>query len=163
WLNIFGDLFRLLAFGLRSKSSLAAENLFLRKQLAFYRERKIKPRRTDNPTRLTLVLLGRWFDWRNALTVVTPKTFIRWAPQGLPTFLALEVPIRPAADPAAPPASDSQDGARQPVVGRRIANELLLKLGLRISPRTIRRYLPKLPTAPVGAPRGDQRWSTFLK
>ncbi len=78
WLNICGDPLRLLALGLRSKSSLAAENLFLRKQLAFYQERKIKPRRTDNPTRLTLVWLGRWFDWRNALAVVTPKTFIGW-------------------------------------------------------------------------------------
>ena len=75
WLNILGDVLRLFALGLRSKSSLAAENLFLRKQLAFYQERKIKPRRTDNPTRLTLVWLSRWFDWRNALTVVTPKTF----------------------------------------------------------------------------------------
>jgi putative transposase len=40
---------------------------------------------------------------------------------------------------------------------------LLLKLGLRISPRTIRKYLPKFAIAPVGKPRGDQRWSTFLK
>jgi putative transposase len=45
----------------------------------------------------------------------------------------------------------------------RIANELLLKLVLRVSPRTIRKYLPKLPTAPVGKPRSDQRWSTSLK
>ena len=45
----------------------------------------------------------------------------------------------------------------------RIANELLLKLGLRLSPRTIRKYLPKLPAAPPGNPRRDQRWSTFLK
>jgi hypothetical protein len=42
----------------------------------------------------------------------------------------------------------------------RIANELLLKLGLRVSPRTIRKYLPKLPVGPAGKPRGDQRWST---
>ncbi|MGO9451370.1 MAG: helix-turn-helix domain-containing protein, partial [Candidatus Binataceae bacterium] len=40
----------------------------------------------------------------------------------------------------------------------RIANELLLKLGLRVSPRMIGKYLPKLPTAPAGNPRGDQRW-----
>ncbi len=40
----------------------------------------------------------------------------------------------------------------------RIANELLLKLGIRISPRTVRKYLPKLP---LGDPRDDQRWSTF--
>jgi len=42
----------------------------------------------------------------------------------------------------------------------RIANELLLKLGIRISPRTVRKYMPK---RPHGQPRGDQRWSTFLK
>jgi len=45
----------------------------------------------------------------------------------------------------------------------RIANELLLKLGLRVSPRTIRKYMPKLPAAPPGRPRGDQRRATFLK
>jgi putative transposase len=45
----------------------------------------------------------------------------------------------------------------------RIANELLLKLGLRVSPRTIRKYLPKVPAAPAGHRRRDQRWSTFLK
>jgi putative transposase len=59
WLNIFGDLFRLFALGLRSKSSLATENLSLRKQLAFYQERKINLQRTANPTRLTLVWLSR--------------------------------------------------------------------------------------------------------
>ena len=45
----------------------------------------------------------------------------------------------------------------------RIASELLLKLGLRVSPRTIRKYMPKLPATPPGGPRGDQRWATFLK
>jgi transposase InsO family protein len=45
----------------------------------------------------------------------------------------------------------------------RIANELLLKLGLRVSPRTVRKYLPKLPGGPLNKPRRDQRWSTFLK
>ena len=42
----------------------------------------------------------------------------------------------------------------------RIANELLVKLGIRISPRTVSKYMP---TRPPGQPRGDQRWSTFLK
>jgi hypothetical protein len=55
------DLVHFLSLGLRSRTSLAAENLFLRKQLAFYQERKVKPRRADNPTRLTLVLLSRRF------------------------------------------------------------------------------------------------------
>src|SRR5262249_6870687 len=42
----------------------------------------------------------------------------------------------------------------------RIANELWLKLGIRVSPRTVRKYLPRVPH---GRPRGDQRWSTFLR
>jgi transposase InsO family protein len=42
----------------------------------------------------------------------------------------------------------------------RIANELLVKLGIQVSPRTVRKYMPKRPD---GEPRGDQRWSTFLK
>jgi transposase InsO family protein len=42
----------------------------------------------------------------------------------------------------------------------RIASELLVKLGIRVSPRTVRKYMPK---APPGQPRGDQRWSTFLE
>jgi hypothetical protein len=60
WLNLFADLLRFLLLSLRSKSSLAAENLFLRKQLGFYQERKIRPRRIGSPTRLTLVWLSRW-------------------------------------------------------------------------------------------------------
>ena len=42
----------------------------------------------------------------------------------------------------------------------RIANELLVQLAIRVSPRTLRKYMPK---RPFGHPRGDQRWSTFLR
>jgi hypothetical protein len=42
----------------------------------------------------------------------------------------------------------------------RIANELLLKIGVRVSPRTVNKYLPRRPR---GRPRGDLRWSTFLR
>jgi hypothetical protein len=73
WLNLFADLLRFLFLGLRSRSSLAAENLFLRKQLAFYQERRIKPRRISHPMRLTLLWLSRRFDWRSALTVVRTR------------------------------------------------------------------------------------------
>jgi len=42
----------------------------------------------------------------------------------------------------------------------RIANELLLKLGIRVSPRTVRKYMQ---LHPWEQPRGDQRWSTFVR
>ena len=40
----------------------------------------------------------------------------------------------------------------------RIANELLLKLGIRISPRTVRKYMPERPPR---RPRGDYVMDTF--
>jgi putative transposase len=42
------DLGRFLKASLRSQTALAAENLFLRKQLALYRERQVKPRRASS-------------------------------------------------------------------------------------------------------------------
>jgi hypothetical protein len=67
---------------LRSPAALAAENLFLRKQLTLYQEDRIQPKRATNATRLALVRLSRWFDWRLALAVVHPATFSRWRHQG---------------------------------------------------------------------------------
>ena len=49
------DALRFVSLGLRSRSQLAAENLFLRKQLALYGERRVKSRRADDATRITLV------------------------------------------------------------------------------------------------------------
>ena len=164
WPNLFADLVRFLVRGLRSKTSLAAENLFLRKQLAFYQERKVRPRRIDAPTRLALVWLSRWFNWSTALAVVTPKTFIGWHRKGFQLFWRKKCQ---SGRPRIPP--DLQRlirtmASENPSWGEeRIANELLLKLGLRVSPRTVRRYLPKRPAGPVGKSRNDQRWSTFLK
>jgi transposase InsO family protein len=45
----------------------------------------------------------------------------------------------------------------------RIANELLLKLGLRVSPRTVRKYLPKRPKYGRGPRLASQRWRTFVR
>ena len=50
-----------------SRTSLAAENLFLRKQLSFYQEHQIRPRRLTNSARVALVFWSRFFEWRSAL------------------------------------------------------------------------------------------------
>jgi hypothetical protein len=43
------DTLRFITVSLRPRCALAAENLFLRKQLALYLERKVKPRRAEAP------------------------------------------------------------------------------------------------------------------
>jgi len=77
-LTLIVDALRYLGLCLCPSPALAAENLFLRKQLALYQERHVKPRRATNAIRIALVWLSQWFDWRPALAMVQPKTFIRW-------------------------------------------------------------------------------------
>ena len=68
------DLLRRVAVSLRSRAALTAENLFLRKQLALYRERQVTPRRASDPLRLTLVLLARCFAWRGGRAVAAHRS-----------------------------------------------------------------------------------------
>ena len=72
------DLVVFLRLILQSRASLAAANLFLRRQLALYLERGVTPRRADPSTRVALIPLARFIDWRPILHVVKPDTLIRW-------------------------------------------------------------------------------------
>lgn len=160
--HLLRDLMALVRLGLTSRAHLAAENLFLRKQLALYQERRTKPRRSDPATRVTLVLLSRWLDWRSMLTVVQPDTLIRWHRQGWRLFWRWKSRLgRP------PISADLQRlivtmARANPTWGEeRIADELLLKLGLTVSPRTVGRYLRRLRPSRGGRPA--QRWATFVR
>ena len=85
-LQLLADLVGLLALSVRPSRSRGAENLFLRRQLALYRERGIKAHRVDAATRVSMTLLSRLFDWRDALVVVRPVTLIRWHRAGWRLF-----------------------------------------------------------------------------
>ena len=59
-LRLLADLAGLVVLSLRPRRSIEAENLFLRRELAQYQERAVKPRRVDAATRESLALLS----WR---------------------------------------------------------------------------------------------------
>jgi len=84
--DLLRDTLSFISVSLRARWALAAENLFLRKQLALYLERRVNPRRAKASAKLTLVLLSRLFAWREALTVVKPDTLIRWHRKGFRLF-----------------------------------------------------------------------------
>ena len=114
--------------------------------------------------RVFLMWLSRWFDWRGALTVVTPRTFIGWHRQGFRVYWRRKCQAGRPPIPLELQHLIRRMARENPSWGEeRIANELLLKLGLRVSPRTVQKYWPKVPAAPADNPRRDQRWSTFLK
>lgn len=158
---LFLDLLRYVYLGLRSDTVLAAENLFLRKQLALYQERHVRPRRIDAATRIALVLLSQRFKWRPSLVIGQPATLVRWHRQGFRLFWRWK--SRPGR-PRIP--IELRQLIREMALDNvswgeeRIANELLLKLGIRVSPRTVRKYMPKCSGS---GPRGDQRWRTFVR
>ena len=161
-LTLVLDAMRFLRLCLRSPTSLAAENLFLRKQLALYQEHQFKPQRATDATRFALVWLSRWFDWRQALRVVQPETFLRWHRQGFRLFWR-SPPGRPQI-PKELQALIRQMARDNPTWGQeRITNELLLKLGLRVSPRTVRKYMPSSPERGPGKRTRSQRWATFIR
>ena len=160
-LRLIEDALRWVMLLFRSQEAVEAENLFLRRQLALYIERGVRPQRIDAATRVSLAVLARLFDWRSALVVVQPATMIRWHRAGWKLLWRVKSQRGRAPIPEELRALIRRMADEKPLWGEeRIANELLLKLGVRISPRTVRKYMPK---RPPGQPRGDQRWSTFLK
>ena len=58
--DVFLDLLMFFRLTLRTPRTVAAENLFLRKQLALYVERQTKPHRATDAVRFTPVLRKNW-------------------------------------------------------------------------------------------------------
>jgi transposase InsO family protein len=146
----------------RPRLALAAENLFLRKQLALFREREKRALPTTPADRFVFSKLAHWFDWRSALIIVKPATLIGWHRAAFSRFWRWK--SRPVGRPRV--TAEVRDLIRRlatenPTWGeKRMADELLLKLQIRLSPRTVAKYRKQLP----GPRRSrDQRWSTFLK
>src|SRR5712692_7011640 len=90
-----------------------------------------------------MIALARFFDWRGALAIVKPETFIKWYRTAFRLFWRWK--SRKRGRPPLPRNIKEliQELARaNPTWGEeRIANELKLKLGIQVSPRTVRKYL----------------------
>jgi putative transposase len=169
--SFFGFAFDLLVDGLRflrltvrSHSALGAEILFLRKQLAFYEERETPPRRLNDSARLSLVFWSRLFDWRNALVIVKPETLVGWHRKGFKVFWKWKSRVGRPRLPESIRKLIIRMALENPTWGQaRVAAELSVKLGIYVSPRTVRTYWP-----PQSGPRGphrtsSQHWKTFVR
>src|SRR5215469_9526216 len=84
--GVFLDAFTFIRLCFTPVATVAAENLFLRKQLGLDIERKTRARRATDAIRFALAQLSRLFDWRNTLTIVKPDMLIRWHRIGFRLF-----------------------------------------------------------------------------
>ena len=109
-----------------------------------------------------MVFLSKFFDWHDALIVVKPATFVKWHHTSFRMFWRWR--SRKLGRPRLP--INIRELVRtmardNPTWGEeRIADELSLKLGIRLSPRTVRKYLAKDRPGDGGS---DQRWATFVR
>jgi transposase InsO family protein len=137
---------------LRTQWDLVVENLLLRHQLAVALRRRPRPpiRRRD---KLLWILARRpCRDWRRHLVVVRPETVIRWHRRGWRLFWWWR--SRLSAEVRELIATMSRDNPRWGA--ERIRGELL-KLGIAVSKRSLRRYRWRRGPRPP-----SQTWRTFL-
>src|ERR1700737_4000772 len=135
-----------------SRAELSAEVLFLRKQLAFYQEHQVRPRKLTDTARCSLVLWSHLFDWRTASMIVKPETLIGWHRKGFKLFWRWKSRLGRPRIPENLRQLIVRMVQENPTWGEeRIAAELSVKLGILVSPRTVRAYCP-----PEGAPRGTR-------
>ncbi len=146
----------------RSKSQLLVQNALLRQQLIVLKRQMPKPNLTPFDRFLLVVLVSRIKAWKNTLFLVKPDTLLKWHRQGFRLLWKLK--------------SKSKSKKREPKISQetiqliqqmakknhlwgaeRIRGELL-KLQIRVSKRTILKYMRK--TRPGSKP--SQNWRTFL-
>jgi len=163
WQALVSQVLQFLRLTTRSQVALSAWVLFLRKQLAFYQERMIKPRRFDDAARLSLLLLARLFDWKAALINVKPETLIGWHRRAFRRFWSWKSKGGRPRLPRDIRERIVEMALNNPTWGqKRVADELSLKLGILVSPRTVAAYWPDgLDSGPRRV--STQRWSTFVR
>jgi putative transposase len=147
----------------RPRHDLVLENLLLRHQLAVLtRPARTRPRARLRASDKLLWILARRFcaKWREHLAIVTPDTVVRWHRQGWRLFWRWKSRSRGGRPHLSPDVRDlilTMSRENRLWGTERIRGELL-KLGIVVSNRSIRRYRWR---GPARSP--SQSWRAFLR
>jgi putative transposase len=145
---------------LRSRKELLLENALLRQQLVILKRSVKRVQPTDRDRRVLVWLTSRLKGWREALLVVKPETILAWHR----TLFRLFWRQKSRGSVGRPRLSSDTVALIKQIAmdnrlwgAERIQGELL-KLGIKVSKRTIQKYMRQArPNRPSG-----QTWSTFL-
>ena len=146
----------------RSRSALLLENALLRHQLVVLSRSAKRPRLTAVDRGLLVLLASRLHAWAGALVIVRPETVLRWHRAGFRLFWRRKSRSRSAPKPKV--AAETIALIRAMAATNRLwgADRIrgeLLKLNIRVSKRTIQRYLRQ-----ARPPRrSGQGWAMFLR
>jgi transposase InsO family protein len=145
----------------RSRRELIIENAVLRHQVTVLRRRSKRPK-LHLVDRLKLLIGASLLpSWRRAIAIVQPETVLRWHRTGFRLFWQRR--SRPRKRSPLPPETINlirDMAARGRLWGAERIRGELLKLGIKVSKRTIQKYMRSVRGRNGG---GGQRWATFLK
>ncbi|HVO72140.1 MAG TPA: integrase core domain-containing protein [Aggregatilineaceae bacterium] len=144
----------------RTKPELISENALLRQQLIVLQRHVKRPKLTTGDRWLVVLLASRLRQWQQALLIIQPDTVLRWHRDLFTGFWRR----KSRATSSRKQILDSTVALIKQMLrenrlwgAERVRGELL-KLGLRVSKRTIQRY--KRQVRPM--PTGRQTWRTFV-
>src|SRR5215210_3102405 len=145
----------------RSRDELLLENALLRHQVLVLHRAARRPRFTPLDRGLLVLLASRLRTWAGALLIVQPETVLRWHRQGFRLFWRRTSAPRARPSPLATGTIEliEQMARDNPLWGAERLRGELLKLGIRVSKRTVQKYM-RFNRSP--RPSG-QPWATFLR
>ena len=149
-----------IALVLRSRVALQVENALLRHQVEILRRRAPRRVRISRVDRMVFKLfLKVWPSSARLISIVHPKTIIRWHREGFRLYWRWKSRRR-GGRPKIPGEIRTlvrRMSVENPLWGAPRIHGELRKLGFDVSQATVSRYMPKRP------PNPDQTWKTFLR
>ncbi len=142
-------------------ANLTAENLALRQQLIVLNRSIKRPQIKDKDRLFWIILFLFWRNWQDSLIVLKSETVVGWHKKGFRLFWKWKSRSK---SPGRPRISQE---IRNLIYKMAMANPLwgaprihgeLLKLGIKISERTVSSLIPRHPRKP-----SSQTWRAFIK
>jgi putative transposase len=143
----------------RTRAALQTEVFALRHQLAVLHANAPRRLRLKRSDRLLWVLLSRfWRDWRRCLQIVQPATVVTWHRRAFAWYWTRKSRRRPGRPDIAAEIRDliRRMSQANPLWGAPRIHGELLKLGIKMAPSTVAKYLRR-PWKPP-----SQTWRAFL-
>lgn len=140
------------------------EIALLRQQLLALQRKHPKPK-VGLWFRVTWAMIcGRWPRWKEACVLVKPETVVAWHRAGFKLFWKAKSHKRGGRrDRAELIALIRRMAAENPTWGAPRIHGELQKLGLRVSERTVSRFMPKRSRTGTDLEKQRQNWKTFLE
>jgi transposase InsO family protein len=159
--EFLGLLLALLRGAVRDRGDLVAENVLLRHQLAVLtRPTRRRPRLRARDTLVWVLARRLRRDWRHHLVLVRPEAVVRWHRRAWRLFWRWRSRGRLGRPRLSSEVREliARMSRENPLWGTERIRGELLKLGLAVSNRSIRRYRGSGPARP-----SSQTWRTFLR